>query len=757
MASKKTKFREIGSSSLRAEIVDDFQRWQTYLGLDGPIVGAYASEDATQVRALMLHASQLQLVRDVQVPKLMQHISFEFLRNYYALPVRKHVRCVENQQGGFLYARKFFSGAQSGFEEDHPNASHLLEDVLELLVFYEQGNISHGHIVLENIFFNGTSWNLVDFGLHSLLHHRVFPGEKYKDFKAQCFVSDLKNLGNFFLEHGALFQIERKRSLILKMIDGDSATLGSWSNILSEFRMRGGGFQAPSMKKGSADFGRGARPPEQPQLMKTQVLKTQVLRPEDLYVKAVENQARRDSQKVSFSSSSIKNLLICLLLGGVAYFGYQYDWSFVSHPEGSYERLQSDWLSRDKERMLPVALEAISHRDSRSRNLILDALLKDGYGKNVLLDEPLVIGHEPPWGDLIPTEGRKALYTFSLAPLLKGEIENIPDLEKQHVGVLFALVAGLPEGKSRDVSVDILLSKVEELPSPYKDSVLGFLENGWRDDELGRKKFSSLCRILAGRIDLPELQSFFDEGASASETISLLNALSSSLSDTRAEIVWNFLGTRRGESAVIVDWFDESELAKWSEVSDATKLLSVTKYLSDLNLSFVQLSDLLKFPSFEVRERASEQILTNYISDPGIAPLLDVVKKDSLLTREQVVSLLLALSTKGESINAFVDQWFSTRPNVQSVLNLLLSRSLSPEGDTLSIAAARYLRRNREWSIAFDDLTTMALHSEPLARGLAYSRLNPEAKVEREILVKRMAKENVESLKKLLASKLSDR
>ena len=88
------------------------------------------------------------------------------------------------------------------------------------------------------------------------------------------------------------------------------------------------------------------------------------------------------------------------------------------------------------------------------------------------------------------------------------------------------------------------------------------------------------------------------------------------------------------------------------------------------------------------------------------------------------------------------------------MFHILLSRIKYQEGDSLSIASARYLRKNRGWSASFKDLAPMARHPESLARGLAYTRLNPSEKRERDILVKSMSQESVESLKKLLASKL---
>jgi hypothetical protein len=88
------------------------------------------------------------------------------------------------------------------------------------------------------------------------------------------------------------------------------------------------------------------------------------------------------------------------------------------------------------------------------------------------------------------------------------------------------------------------------------------------------------------------------------------------------------------------------------------------------------------------------------------------------------------------------------------VLLLLLARGGYDSTDTFNLEAARYLRRS-QWSATTDMLKLLAQHPEPLARTLAYVRLDPKDDEQRKILQARISAEKDKGLLKMVMAKLS--
>ena len=84
----------------------------------------------------------------------------------------------------------------------------------------------------------------------------------------------------------------------------------------------------------------------------------------------------------------------------------------------------------------------------------------------------------------------------------------------------------------------------------------------------------------------------------------------------------------------------------------------------------------------------------------------------------------------------------------------MLSRSNVDSTDVFNLEAARYLRK-AEWSAQIDVLKLLSLHPEPLARVIAYGRLNPSVDAERSILLERQLSESNESCMTVLKERIA--
>ena len=88
------------------------------------------------------------------------------------------------------------------------------------------------------------------------------------------------------------------------------------------------------------------------------------------------------------------------------------------------------------------------------------------------------------------------------------------------------------------------------------------------------------------------------------------------------------------------------------------------------------------------------------------------------------------------------------------ILLLLLARSGYDSTDTFNLEAARYLRRN-QWTATTEMLKLLAQHPEPLARTLAYTRLDPRDDAQKKILQERISAEKDQGLLKMVMGRLS--
>jgi hypothetical protein len=170
-------------------------------------------------------------------------------------------------------------------------------------------------------------------------------------------------------------------------------------------------------------------------------------------------------------------------------------------------------------------------------------------------------------------------------------------------------------------------------------------------------------------------------------------------------------------------------------------------------LSDAQWSDLLAYPMGAVRARAVAALKGSFPDGQGEKITLTLASPGMDLKREEIIALVAALKLPAAKRTPFITAWFELHPSPDAVLLLLLARAGVVGNDIFNLEAARYLRR-ASWKAPADALQLLTAHPEPLARAIAYGKLDPSKDNERAILVARVEKEDEPSCKKVLEERL---
>jgi hypothetical protein len=235
--------------------------------------------------------------------------------------------------------------------------------------------------------------------------------------------------------------------------------------------------------------------------------------------------------------------------------------------------------------------------------------------------------------------------------------------------------------------------------------------------------------------------------------VSVILPVVSASEPASAELVSAFV-ERGGELSTIIGWFDLEELAGWSKLRSSEKLSLLLGNVPETGMTQARLADLLTFPLDAVRQQAIIKVAEILKGQDVQRLLVTLATPSNGLTREQIISLLSALKLPAQNRTPFISAWFDLKPSPEAVLLILLSRSNVDSSDVFNLEAARYLRRS-DWSASIDILKLLSLHPEPLARVIAYGRLNPSVDTERSVLLERQLSESNESCLKVLKEKIN--
>ena len=228
-----------------------------------------------------------------------------------------------------------------------------------------------------------------------------------------------------------------------------------------------------------------------------------------------------------------------------------------------------------------------------------------------------------------------------------------------------------------------------------------------------------------------------------------------SANEASADQLLAILRDRGGEMGQTLSWFDIDGLGVWGKVRSSDKLKLILGELPDRELNVEQYADLLTFPIAEVRNKGGQALRSKYLKGESDALLLVLGGEQNRLSRDQTIALVSALGLDVSRRAPYIGVFFQLKPSPDMVLLVLMARSNKDSSDLFNLEAARYLRKNSQFTTTTEMLQILAHHPEPLARSIAYARLTARDPEHKKILTQRVSEEGDPGLLKSITSKLA--
>jgi len=433
-----------------------------------------------------------------------------------------------------------------------------------------------------------------------------------------------------------------------------------------------------------------------------------------------------------------------------AYFGLARNIPILA-PQRS-EVLERDWESGDRVKMLAVARAAVLEHNPAAENAIIDSILA---GANPPDTSPRLmrVAFNGLWRDSLARGDQEAVIALTVAPLLRQGLDEIPPLNTLHPAVVLAVAAEMSPSNPAEPLKKIPLSTFANLPDVVGGAFRQLGELGV--SSVGAPEAIGLASIITGAFEPAAFEAFIGSDTNPKIVIAKVAIIRPIISknDTAAAQLLATLRDRGGEFGQVLSWFDIEDLAKWSRLPSQDKISIVLNQLPR-ELSQAQYADLMTFPLPGVREQSAAALKQRFLKESDTNLLLTLSGEGNRLTREQTIAIVSALTLEPSKRVPFIAAWFGLKPAPDTVLLLLLARGGYDSTDTFNLEAARYLRRS-QWRATTDMLKLLAQHPEPLARTLAYVRLDPKDDQQRKILQDRISAEKDKGLLKMVMAKLS--
>ena len=409
------------------------------------------------------------------------------------------------------------------------------------------------------------------------------------------------------------------------------------------------------------------------------------------------------------------------------------------------------WGSSDQASLEEVARAAL-RGDTEAELVIVQDALKGGKREGVAMGL-LRSGYNPLWSSELSGHDREILLSLALASLL-GQAPDVPDLTEAHPAVALAIAAELAVSTPVPPLEEISTASVARLPPPYGATFkeLQRLNAATLGDPFAR----AVSHLLTGDGSEPVLGAIFPEDLGDAAVLGRLRLILPLTPRVQRldQLVFATLRQRGGAFEERMRWFGEEELAGWSQVGVRDRMLIISGLQPITPLGPTQYGDLLRFPLAEVRAIAVRALERE--TPEHLAPLVPVMAGESVtLNRSQSIALALALTARGEAAREFIGDWFLTQPEPEAVLALLLAAGASEGMDEFSAAAVHYLEP-LEWSFTLDQMEELTQHGAPLARALAYTRLDPRDTAQRRILEAGAAREPRPRLREQVLQKIAE-
>ncbi len=414
---------------------------------------------------------------------------------------------------------------------------------------------------------------------------------------------------------------------------------------------------------------------------------------------------------------------------------------------------ESEWASHQKPRMLVVARSAILRDDPAAMNAITADIL-GGANPEGVRSRLLRVALDELWRDQLSQTDVRSAVALALIQMFPEGARTLPALKTLHPAILLAIAGEtqpLNPGKElQSISLDSLTT----LPAPF--GVLFTEIEKLGVSKVGHPAAIGLAAIASGDTRPQAFEGLMTAATDESKARALIGLVVPIVRDnsTAANELFAAIRDRGEQLGTLTSWFALEDLAGWSRVPAMTKLDVVLSATTAAELDQAQYADLLKYPVAEARNFAANMLQKKVFTQGAEKLLLTLSSDANALSREQTIALLAALKAEPSTRGQFLTKWFELEPNADTIVLLLVARSHADSADLFNLEAARYLRRNT-WSAPFSLLELLAKHPEPLARVLAYGKLNVAVATERDLLKKRLSLEKDDGCLKALMAKLS--
>lgn len=414
---------------------------------------------------------------------------------------------------------------------------------------------------------------------------------------------------------------------------------------------------------------------------------------------------------------------------------------------------ESEWASHQRPRMLVVARSAILRDDPAAINAITADVL-GGANPEGVRNRFLRVALDELWRAQLSDEDVRAAVALSLAQLLPEGARTVPPLRSLHPAILLAIAGETQPLNSGKELQALAIEPLTKLPAPFGPLFSNLQKLGV--STVGHPATIGLAAIATGDTRAEAFEALMTAAVDEPKTRSLLKLVLPVIRENRAASEELFIALRdRGEQlGTLASWFVIEDLAGWSRVPALAKIDIIVDSSTSASLEQAQYADLLRHPAREARAFAVGNLRKKFFPETAEKLLVTLASDANALSREQTIALLAALKPDSSAAGQFVSKWFELKPNPDTVVLLLLARSHADSSDVFNLEAARYLRRNT-WQAPLPLLELLVNHPEPLARVLAYGKLNATVAEERLILKNRLSIEKDEGCLKAIMAKLS--
>lgn len=723
------------------QMLDSYRPW---LPPGAVCVNVMVGTEPWDIRLLVLSGSQVSLYRfSRHLPELRCRTYAAELEGFSVLPACSISVVSPHPAAQFLAVRPYEQATlaielESGAREAGPGNLPLVQQVMRCVRDMRSRNLVHGHLCPENIAWVHGELRLLDpiFGAASGATGGTLAPEISAD-QELSHPSDLYGLGVVLRALLGTALPEEQGQVLKRLLLPSPKQRPSLEEVEEAF----GG---PSSAKGASSSGKLVKRPSAS--VSDSRAGRAPLPPAPVFVQ------RRSPLFTLF--------LLAVLVAAAGYFvRLRYPKAYFALARNipvlasqRSEDFERDWESGDRARMLTVARAAVLDNNPAAENAIIDSILA---GANPPETSPRLmrVAFNAVWRDSLARGDQEAVIALTVAPMLRQGLDEIPPLSSLHPAVVLAVAAEMSPANPGDPLKKIPLSTFARLPDVVGGAFRQLGELGV--SSVGSPEAIGLASIVTGAFEPAAFDAFIGSDSNPKIVIAKVAIIRPIISknDAAATQLLVTLRDRGGEFGQVLSWFDIEDLAKWSRLPSQDKLSIVLNQLPR-DLSQAQYADLLTFPLPGVREQAAAALKQRFFKDADTNLLLTLSGEGNRLTREQTIAIVSALTLEPSKQVPFIAAWFGLKPAPDTVLLLLLARGGYDSTDTFNLEAARYLRRS-QWSATTDMLKLLAQHPEPLARTLAYVRLDPKDDEQRKILQARISAEKDKGLLKMVMAKLS--